>query len=293
GGSTMGISMTQSLIDGLLMGGVYALAALGVSLIFGVMKITNFAHGALITVGMFIAYLIFSTLGISPYASLPVTIIVMFLIGYGLQRITINPIINAPSHNQLLLTQGISIVLENLLLVIFTANYKSVLLPGFDKAIRLGAFSINKPKLIAFGLVVVASLGVYLLLQKTDVGHAISATSVQREGATLMGIKVEKINAVAFGIGVACAGVAGALLAPIQYISPTVGGGFQLKCFVIAVFGGLGNIWGAVVAGLIIGVVESLAALLLGGSWSEMVIYLIFILVLLFKPTGLFGKKTR
>ena len=108
-----------------------------------------------------------------------------------------------------------------------------------------------------------------------------------------MGIKVPKINAIAFGIGVACAGVAGALLAPIQYISPTVGEGFQLKCFVIAVFGGLGNIWGAVVAGLIIGIVESLASLALGGSWSEMVIYLIFILVLLFKPTGLFGKKSR
>ncbi|MCR5209931.1 MAG: branched-chain amino acid ABC transporter permease [Lachnospiraceae bacterium] len=289
----MAVSITQSLIDGILMGGVYALAALGVSLIFGVMKITNFAHGALITVGMFISYLIFSTMGISPYVSLPVTVLLMFLLGYGIQRVTINPIINAPSHNQLLLTQGLSIVLENMLLVIFTANYKSMSLPGFDKAIKLGMISINKPKLIAFTLVVIASFAVYILLQKTDIGHAISATSVQREGAVLMGIKVDRINAIAFGIGVACAGVAGALLAPIQYISPTVGEGFQLKCFVIAVFGGLGNIWGAVVAGLIIGIVESLASLLLGGSWSEMVIYLIFILVLLFKPTGLFGKKTR
>ena len=289
----MAVSITQSLIDGILMGGVYALAALGVSLIFGVMKITNFAHGALITVGMFISFLIFSTMGISPYVSLPVTVLLMFLLGYGIQRVTINPIINAPSHNQLLLTQGLSIVLENMLLVIFTANYKSMSLPGFDKAIKLGMISINKPKLIAFTLVVIASFAVYILLQKTDIGHAISATSVQREGAVLMGIKVDRINAIAFGIGVACAGVAGALLAPIQYISPTVGEGFQLKCFVIAVFGGLGNIWGAVVAGLIIGIVESLASLLLGGSWSEMVIYLIFILVLLFKPTGLFGKKTR
>ncbi len=275
------------------MGGVYALAALGVSLIFGVMKITNFAHGALITVGMFVAYLCFSALGVTPYVSLPITILVMFGLGYGIQKLTINPIINAPSHNQLLLTQGLSIVLENLLLVMFSANYKSVTIAGFDKAIKLGAISVNKPKLIAFALVVVISFCVYLLLQKTDIGHAISATSVQREGATLMGIKVERINAIAFGIGVACAGVAGALLAPIQYISPTVGNGFQLKCFVIAVFGGLGNIWGAVVAGLIIGIVESLASLALGGSWSEMVIYLIFILVLLFKPTGLFGKKTR
>ncbi len=289
----MAISFMQSLIDGILMGGVYALAALGVSLIFGVMKITNFAHGALITVGMFVAYEIYEVLGINPYISLPITIFVMFLLGYGIQKFTINRIIDAPSHNQLLLTQGISIILENMLLVLFSANYKSIALKGFDKALKLGAVSINKPKLIAFAIVTVVSFAVYLLLQKTDIGHAISATSVQREGATLMGIKVKRINAIAFGIGVACAGVAGALLAPIQYISPTVGEGFQLKCFVIAVLGGLGNIWGAVVAGFIIGVVEALGSLALGGSWSEMVIYLIFILVLLFKPTGLFGKKSR
>ncbi len=289
----MAIPILQSLFDGILMGGVYALAALGVSLIFGVMKITNFAHGALITVGMFVTYELYAALHVNPYVSLPIVIAFMFALGFVIQRVTINPIINAPSHNQLLLTQGLSIVLENLLLVMFTANYKSITLKGFDQAINIGGIAINKPKLIAFGIVVAASFFVYILLNRTDTGHAISATSVQREGATLMGIRVERINAIAFGIGVACAGVAGTLLAPMQYISPTVGEGFQLKCFIIAVFGGLGNIWGAVAAGLIIGVVESMASLALGGSWSEMVIYLIFILVLLFKPTGLFGRKTR
>lgn len=287
----MNASTLQALSDGLLMGGVYALAALGVSLIFGVMKITNFAHGALITVGMYATYEICTLCGISPYLALPVVTVLMFVLGYVLQKFLINPIITAPSHNQLLLTLGLSIVIENLLLVIFGADFKTVAVPGFETALHVGPITVNKPKLIAFLLVVVISIAIYVLLNKTDLGKAIRATSMQREGATLMGIRIARINAIAFGIGVACAGVAGALLTPIQYMSPTSGNSYQLKCFVIAVFGGLGNIWGAMAAGLIIGVVESISALFLGGSWSEMVIYLIFVLILLFKPTGLFGKK--
>ena len=287
----MNASTLQALSDGLLMGGVYALAALGVSLIFGVMKITNFAHGALITVGMYATYEICTLCGVSPYLALPAVTVLMFFIGYLIQRFLLNSIITAPSHNQLLLTLGLSIVIENLLLVIFGADFKTVSVPGFDTALHVGDITVNKPKLVAFLLVLVVSVAIYLLLNRTDIGKAIRATSMQRDGATLMGIRVERINAIAFGIGVACAGVAGALMTPIQYMAPTSGNSYQLKCFVIAVFGGLGNIWGAMAAGLIIGVVESLSALFLGGSWSEMVIYLIFILTLLLRPTGLFGKK--
>lgn len=287
----MNASIIQALIDGLLMGGVYALAALGISLIFGVMKITNFAHGALITVGMYAAYETCTLLGVTPYAALPIVIVVMFVIGYFIQKIFLNPLMGVSGHNQLLLTQGLSIVLENLILVIFTAGYKSVTVPGFETAIKAGAVTINKPKLVAFLFVVIISLAIYFLLNKTDLGRAIRATSVQPDGATLMGIVVPRINQIAFGLGIVCAGVAGALLTPTQYIFPTSGNSYSLKCFVIAVFGGLGNIWGAVIAGLIIGIVESYSALFLGGSWSEMVIYLIFILTLIIKPTGLLGKK--
>ncbi len=287
----MGASILQALIDGLLMGGVYALAALGISLIFGVMKITNFAHGALITVGMYVAYECCTLLSVTPYVVLPLVIVIMFIIGYLIQKVFLNPLMGVGGHNQLLLTQGLAIVLENLLLVLFTANYQTVSVPGFETAIRLGAVTISKPKLVAFIFVAIIAIGIYLVLNKTDLGRAIRATSVQPEGATLMGIVVPKINAIAFGIGVVCAGVAGALLVPSQYISPTSGNLFSLKSFVIAVFGGLGNIWGAVIAGIIIGIVESYSALFLGGSWSEMVIYLIFILTLIIKPTGILGKK--
>lgn len=287
----MNASILQSLIDGILMGGVYALAALGISLIFGVMKITNFAHGALITVGMYVTYECCTLLGVTPYVALPITMVLMFLIGYIIQKICLNPIMGAGGHNQLLLTQGIAIVLENLILVLFTANYRSVTVPGFETAIKLGSITINKPKLVAFLFVAVISVGIYLVLNKTDLGKAIRATSTQPDGATLMGIVVSKINCIAFGIGVMCAGIAGALLIPTQNISPTSGNSYSLKCFVIAVFGGLGNIWGAVIAGLLIGILEAYSALFLGGSWSEMVIYVIFILTLIIKPTGLLGKK--
>ena len=281
----------QASIDGILMGGVYALAALGISLIFGVMKITNFAHGALITVGMYVTFEFCVLLGITPYVALPLVIVVMFVIGYLIQKFFLNPLMGVAGHNQLLLTQGLSIVIENLILVLFSANYKSVTVPGFESAISLGNITINKPKLVAFLFVALISAAIYLLLEKTDLGRAIRATSVQSDGATLMGIVVPRINQIAFGIGIVCAGVAGALLTPTQYIYPTSGNSYSLKCFVIAVFGGLGNIWGAILAGLIIGVVESFSALYLGGSWSELVVYLIFILTLIIKPTGLLGKK--
>lgn len=281
----------QASIDGILMGGVYALAALGISLIFGVMKITNFAHGALITVGMYVTFEFCVLLGITPYVALPLVIVVMFVIGYLIQKFFLNPLMGVVGHNQLLLTQGLSIVIENLILVLFSANYKSVTVPGFESAISLGNITINKPKLVAFLFVALISAAIYLLLEKTDLGRAIRATSVQPDGATLMGIVVPRINQIAFGIGIVCAGVAGALLTPTQYIYPTSGNSYSLKCFVIAVFGGLGNIWGAILAGLIIGVVEAFSALYLGGSWSELVVYLIFILTLIIKPTGLLGKK--
>lgn len=287
------VSIFQSVVDGILMGGVYALAALGVSLIFGVMKITNFAHGALITLGMYLTYEMCGLSGSNPYIMIPVVLIVMFGVGYVIQRFVMNTIIHAPSHNQLLLTLGLSIVIQNLILLFFSANPRTVTVKGFDRAIRLQALTINKPKLAAFVIVVLISLLIYLLLYRTDIGKAIRATSMQPDGATLMGINIRTMNAAAFGVGVACAGLAGALLTPIQYMSPTSGDTYQLTCFVIAVFGGLGNIGGAIAAGLIIGVVQSLSAFLLGGSWSDMIIYLIFVLTLFLKPTGLFGKKGR
>ena len=289
----MSVQVFQSLLDGVLMGGVYALAALGLSLIFGVLKITNFAHGAMMTVGMYVVYALASGLGLNPYLALPIAMLVMFLIGFLIQRFPIHYIEHAPAHNQLLLTLGVAYVLENVLLVIFTPNYKSLTVSGFEKAIRIGDLTIAPAKLIAFGMVIVVTAGVYLLLYKTQMGKCIRASAQNDIGAKLMGINVRNIRAVAFGIGAVCTGIAGGLLTPIMSIYPTLGESFQLKCFVIAVLGGMGNLWGALVSGLLIGVIESMTGYYLGGSWSDMLIYGVFILILFIRPTGLFGRGNR
>ena len=283
----------QALMDGILMGGVYALAALGLSLIFGVMKITNFAHGAMMTVGMYVVYFLCTALSISPYLALPFSIIVMFAIGFLVQKYLIHYIEHAPAHNQLLLTLGVAYILENLLLAIFSPNYQTVPTDGIAKALRVGTLTFNPAKLIAFAVVVAVTIIVYVILYRTKVGQHIRAAAQDTEGALLMGINVRKIRAIAFGVGAICTGIAGGLLTPVLSIYPTLGETFQLKCFVIAVLGGMGSLWGALVAGLLIGVVESVTGYFLGGSWGEMMIYGVFILVLLVCPTGLFGRRNR
>lgn len=285
--------MSQALIDGLLMGGVYALAALGLSLIFGVMKITNFAHGAMMTVGMYVVYMISTYVGISPYISLVFAAAFLFGIGYVTQKYLIHKIAGAPTHNQLLLTLGVAYILENLLLAVFTPNYKTLTVGTFEKMIRIGSITINPAKLIAFIVVIAVTAAVYYILYRTRMGSAILACSQNRDGATLMGIVIRKTNAIAFGIGAMCTGIAGALLTPVLSIYPTIGETFQLKCFVIAILGGMGNLWGALISGLIVGVVESLTGYYAGGGWSDFMIYLIFVLILLVKPAGLFGKGNR
>ncbi len=289
----MNSQIIQALLDGVLMGGIYALASLGLSLIFGVMKITNFAHGAMMTVGMYVVYYISTALGVSPYIALPVSVVMMFVIGYLIQKFLIHYIEHAPAHNQLLLTLGIAYILENLLLAIFSPNYLTLQTDKIQNAIKLGVLTFSPAKLIAFGVVILVTIVVYVLLYCTKTGQHIRAASQDTDGALLMGINVRKIRAVAFGMGAICTGIAGGLLTPVLSIYPTLGETFQLKCFVIAVLGGMGSLWGALVAGLLIGIVESVTSYFLGGSWGEMMIYGVFILVLLVCPTGLFGRRNR
>lgn len=282
----------QVLTEGLLMGGIYAIAALGLSLIFGVMKITNFAHGAMMTVGMYVSYLSFTLLGLSPYASLPLSILALFALGYFLQRFLLSRIENSPNHNQLLLTLGISIVLENTLLAIFKPDAKSEVFEAFSKSVTFMGIKINVPRLIALGVVLSVTAAVYIFLYKTMLGRAVRATSMNKDGALLAGIVVRKTKALAFGIGAMCTGIAGALLTPTLNIDPTIGNGFQLTCFVIAVLGGMGNLPGALISGFIIGLAESVTSYYLSGIWSNIVIYGIFVLVLMFRPNGLFERRS-
>ncbi len=283
----------QSLLDGILMGGVYALAALGLSLIFGVLKITNFAHGAMMTIGMYTVYALCTGLGLNPYIALPIAIIFMFGLGFIIQRFLIKRIEQAPAHNQLLLTLGLAYIFENVILIIFSPNYKTISVSGFEKALHIGELTVAPAKLVAFCVVIVVTAVVYFLLYKTHIGKSIRAASQNDMGAKLMGIDVPNIRGIAFGIGVVCTGIAGGLLTPVMSFYPTLGESFQLKCFVIAVLGGMGNLWGALVSGLLIGVIESMSGYLLGGSWSDMIIYAVFILILFIRPTGLFGRRNR
>lgn len=285
--------MIQAFVDGVLMGGVYALAALGLTLIFGVMKITNFAHGAMMTMGMYTVYVVSTSLSISPYLSMILAAAFLFLLGYIVQRCLIQRISDAPTHNQLLLTLGVAYILENTLLAVFTPNYKTLTQGTFQEALRFGSITINPAKLIAFVVVFVVTGAVYYILYRTWMGNAIRGCAQNRDGAALMGIVIGKTNAIAFGIGAMCTGIAGALLTPVLSIYPTIGETFQLKCFVIAILGGMGNLWGALISGLIVGIVESLTGYTVGGGWSEFMIYAIFVLILLVKPAGLFGKGNR
>ncbi|WP_206811538.1 branched-chain amino acid ABC transporter permease [Paradesulfitobacterium ferrireducens] len=284
-----GAAILQATADGILMGGVYAVTAIGLTLIFGVMEIVNFAHGALMMLGMYVTYWLFTLFGINPYLTIPVSIAVMFIIGWLMQRYLLNKIINAPQHNQLLLTLGVMLFLENLALFVWSPDFRSINVPGLDTSIQLGVVSINKPKLLAFAFALILTAVLFIILQKTVLGKSIRATSQERDGASLVGIKVKNINAIAFGIGTACAGVAGSLIVPFFFTSPGAGAVFLLRSFVVAILGGLGNFWGALVAGLIVGLAESLSGLFLSGSWNDLVIYGIFVLVLLLRPTGLFG----
>lgn len=284
-----GILILQSIVDGLLMGGIYGLVAMGLTLIFGVMKVINFAQGALLMIGMYVTYFLFAEFGLSPYLSIPLSALCLFLIGIGLQKFILSKTIGAPEHNQLLVTLGIMMVLENLALLMWSPNPRSVSIASLQKSLEVGNFLINKPRGIAFIVTIVLTGILYWFLHRTTLGKSIRATSISSDGATLVGIKVKRVNYITFGLGAALAAVAGSLITPFFYATPTVGASFVTKAFVVVVLGGLGNFMGALVGGLIIGVAEGLGGVLLSGSWKELVTFVLFILILLFKPMGLFG----
>ncbi|MDN4491986.1 branched-chain amino acid ABC transporter permease [Ureibacillus aquaedulcis] len=283
----------QSLIDGTLMGGIYGLVAIGLTLIFGVMKIINFAQGALMMLGMYVSYWCFAILGISPYLSLPLSAIILFAIGMTMQRGILQRMAGAPDHNQLLVTLGITLFIENLALVIFKPDFRSVTVDSLPASLSFFNLNIHTTKLIAFLFAIVLAIGLFYFLKKTFIGKAIRATSINSQGASLVGVNITKINYIAFGLGAALAGVAGSLITPFFYTSPTVGASFILKGFVVVVLGGLGNFIGALVGGLLIGISEAFGGVLLPGSLKDLMTYLIFIIILLLKPSGLFGGKTR
>lgn len=284
--------LLQSIVNGILMGGVYGLVAVGLTLIFGVMKIINFAHGSFMMLGMFTTYWLYVLLGIDPYLSLLFSIPSLFIIGVLTQRFVISQIMDAPAHNQLLLTLGISLFIENFALFIWTPNFRNLEVSYLKKAATVGTVMISLPKAIAFIFAIILTALLYYFLKKTDLGKAIRAASEEKEGSLTVGINLRRVYYLAFGIGIACVGAAGTLIAPFFYVNPHVGGIFVITAFVVVVLGGMGNFIGALVGGLIVGLAESVGAAFVPGQIKQFIIYFIFILVLLFKPEGLFGRSS-
>ena len=281
----------QTLLSGLLTGGLYVQIGIGLSLIFGVMRIINFAHGELMVIGMYLTYALFTFFGIDPFLSVVIVAPALFLFGGALERIFIQPVLRAKEENQILLTVGLSLILSNGLLLLFGANYRSVTTSYSGSVFYLGPISLSVPMSISFILTLVMTLSLYLFLMKTCTGMAIRATAEDREAAMLIGIDAKRMGFLAFGIGTALVGTAGSLLDPVYYISPGVGGPFTLKAFVVTVLGGMGSITGAMVGGLLLGVAESLGAVYISTGYKDAIGLLLFLGVLLVRPSGLFGRS--
>ena len=276
-------------INGLLIGGIYTLVASGLTLIYGVLHIINFAHGSLLMLAMFGVYFLLTKLGVDPDLSLVVMVPAMFALGYVMYRGLIGKLAQGKDENILLITLGLSILIENLALMFFKGDTRTISVSYSDRMVELGPLLLSFPKIVSFlaAMVLCALLG--LFIQRTDTGRAIRAVAKERMGARLVGIDVDRVFAISYGIGLATLGAAACLLMPIFYVSPTTGHVFVIVAFTVVVLGGMGSFFGAVVGGLIVGLTESFGGLFLGESLGQIGISLIFILILLLRPQGLFG----
>ena len=282
--------IAEAVVNGMLTGAVYALVALGLTLIYGVLHIINFAHGALLTCAMFAVWGL-GTLGISPYVAIVPLVPCFFVLGYALQRFVVGPASRGRDGNVLLVTLGLAIAMENGLLVLFGADTRSLDAGDAFEVVAVGPMLLSEPRLIGFAVAAAVAALLWALLALTDTGRAIRAVAREDLGARLVGIDVRHVFAVTFGLGCACLAVAAGLLMPSYYVTPRVGEAFVLIAFTIVVLGGMGSIPGAAIGGLAVGVVESLSGLFLGDSLGQIGVFLIFILVLLLRPAGLFGAR--
>ncbi len=280
----------QTIVSGILIGGIYSMIGIGMTLIMGVMGIINLAHGQLMMVAMYITFVLAHYFHIDPYVSLLVAMPALFLLGAFLQKFLLNPLMEVESilpENQVLMTVGIGMVLTEIARFIFSSDYKTVKTSYSSSALFIGSISFNVPMCIAFVFALLFTGALFWFLLKTDLGRSIRATAQDKDAATLMGINSNRITIITFGIGSALVAAAGVLLMPIFYLFPDIGGAFTLKAFVITILGGLGSTVGAIFGGIVLGVAETLGATYIGMGYKEMVGYVIFVLVLIFLPGGL------
>jgi branched-chain amino acid transport system permease protein len=283
--------IVQVLINGLLLGGLYGIMALGMSLIWGVMNIVNIAHGALIMLGAYLTFWTFTLWGWDPFLSLPATIALLFVYGYCLQRFVLNLIVRAQLFLTLLITFGVEVVMVNLARIAWSSDLRQVTPAYAGTNFSVGGVTVPYVRFWVFCTTVALSVLFLLLLEKTRLGRAIRATSEELRAARLTGIPVAHIYAVTFGLGAALAGAAGGLWGMLFPITPIMGGALTLKSFVVAVLGGLGTMMGAIVGGLVLGVAESLTATYLGPTYPNAISFGLLVLILIFRPTGLLGRR--
>ncbi|MGH7335570.1 MAG: branched-chain amino acid ABC transporter permease [Candidatus Rokuibacteriota bacterium] len=285
--------VAQGLLSGLLFGGVYSLMAVGLTLIFGVMRVVNFAHGDMMVWGMYLAWLLATRLGVDPYVGFLVCAAALFGLGLAVQRGLVNRIIDAPHEMQILLMLGVALVLENTALMVFGPEPQRVRSALSASALWLGPLFVDVARLVAFAVAVGLTLLLWLFLFRTEGGRTIRAAADNTYGALVIGTNVRRLYALAFAIGAACVGAAGALVAPILPFQPTTGLQLSVTSFNIVIIGGMGSLLGAFVGGLLVSVAESLGAVFLAPSMKELVSFTLLIVVLLFRPAGLFGRRLR
>jgi len=284
-------SFLQASIDGLLTGALYALIGMGLALIFGVMRIVNFAHGAFLMLGMYACWLLFDRFQLNPYIGFIPTGLLLFASGFLVYQLLIRPIRNRSDFMQILMTTGISLILVDGVQLKFGADYHQTNIELVNKTLRLGSFTLNAAALLSFAIAGVLIIGLQQFVVRSRTGQALRAIAQNPSVAPLMGINLTRIQGFSFALGIMMAGIAGALLLPALYLFPSVGDDYTLKAFVIVVLGGMGSIEGAAIGGLVLGVAESITSLYLGNQWALAVDFMLFLVVLSLKPSGIFGRQ--
>jgi branched-chain amino acid transport system permease protein len=282
-------TLTQTVASGILTGSLYAMIGVGLTVVFGVMRIINLAHGEMVMLGMFGAFWGQALWKLDPFLSLLLWAPLMFLAGMAVYRLLLRRVIPGGELNTLLYTAGLSLLLANVALLLWTGDYRTISLSYGAEPVRPFGISVAVPLLVAFGVAQVITAGLWAFLTRTDLGRGIRATSQDPDAAVLMGVDVERVAMITFGLGTALAGAAGVLLAPSLYLYPTVGELLVVKCFVIVVLGGLGSVPGAIAGGVLLGVVESLGAVYVSSTYKDGIGFVLFLAVLLYRPQGLFG----
>lgn len=286
-------AIIQAVMSGLLLGGVYALIATGLNIIFGVVKITNFAHGELVMIAMYMTWFLWTSWSVNPYVSLFIVTPLMFLSGVVLQKVILEPMQDSSANMKIFVTLGLSVFLQNLMLFLYGGQFRTVTVGWADQTITIGGITATYGRLLAFAVAVLLVIGIFYIMNRTMVGRVLAAVSEDRDTARMIGIPVRRLYLLAMGLGAAMTGIAGVLIIPFQAAYPMVGAHYTLMAFVVVVIGGLGNMTGALLGGLTLGIIETLTGTFIDPALQQVAVFVVFIIVLIVRPAGIFGGSAR